>query len=181
MLEFFRAMRMFHKAPHSVAHNLKSLPANPDIESSSIQVTGQKPYDTTLFEEERFKARLTDTHADLLSTLPFEVISHIFCHACIPIHRNRKWERDCDPLLLGRISRRYRQYAWATSELWTTIIIQVIPSKLAAQTELLEEWIARTMGRPIDIYFEIETRVPMQISALYQSPLAPMTNHLSSQ
>ena len=151
-----------------MAHNLKSPLTNPDIhsdaessESSSIQVTGQESHDgdTTLLE--RFKAGPTEIHADLLSALPFEVTSHIFCYACKPtFHRNRKWQRNCDPLLLGQLSRRYRQYAWATSELWTTIIIQILPSKVAVQTELLEEWLARTMGRPIDIYFEIDTRLP---------------------
>jgi len=161
-------MRMFHKAPHSMAHNLKSPPANPagprprrTLTRPSIQVTCQESCDTTSFEKNIFKAGPTETHADLLSTLPFEVTSHIFCYACKPtFHGNRKWQRDCDPLLLGQLSRRYRQYAWATSELWTTIIIQVIPSKVAVQTELLEEWLARTMGRPIDIYFEIDTRLP---------------------
>ena len=171
-----------------MAHNLKSSLANPDIhsdsESSSIQVTGQESYDgdTTLCE-----AGPIETHADLLSALPFEVTSHIFYHACKPtFHRNQKWQRDCDPLLLGQLSRRYRQYAWATSELWTTIIIQVIPSRVAAQTELLEEWLARTMGRPIDIYFEIQTRVPMQMLLLLskprnnnQPPIVPMINLLA--
>ena len=162
-----------------MAHNLKSPLANPDIhsdaessESSSIQVTGQESHDgdTTLLE--RFKAGPTEIHADLLSALPFEVTSHIFCYACKPtFHRNRKWQRNCDPLLLGQLSRRYRQYAWATSELWTTIIIQVIPSKVAVQTELLEEWLARTRGRPIDIYFEIEAlRVSMEMPALFSKP-----------
>ena len=172
-----------------MAHNLKSLLANPDIhsdpESSSIQATGQESYhgDTgTLCETGPI-----ETHADLLSALPFEVTSHIFYHACKPtFHRNQKWQRDCDPLLLGQLSRRYRQYAWATSELWSTIIIQLIPSKVAAQTELLEEWLARTMGRPIDIYFEIQTRVPMQMLLLLskprnnnQPPIVPMINLLA--
>jgi hypothetical protein len=154
-------MRMFHSAPQ------RSPPINPAPRlyrthtQPSIQVTCQESDGTTLFNKKRFKARPTETHADLLSTLPFDVTSHIFCHACKPtFHGNRKWQRDCDPLLLGQLSRRYRQYAWATSELWTTIIIQVLPSKVAVQTELLEEWLARTTGRPIDIYFEIDTRLP---------------------
>lgn len=102
----------------------------------------------------------TETPVDLLSILPAEVISQIFYHACRPIDGNRKWRRDCYPLLLGQISRQYRQYAWATSELWATIILRVNPPKLAAQTELLEEWLTRTRDRPIDIYFEIEEWVP---------------------
>jgi len=101
-----------------------------------------------------------ETPADLLSTLPVEIISQIFYHACKP---NLKWQRDCSPLLLGQLSRQYRHYAWTTSELWATVVIRVNLSKnLAVQTELLEEWLARTMGRPIDIYFEVETSVPMQ-------------------
>jgi hypothetical protein len=122
---------------------------NPDIDSGSI-----------IFQRE--EKEQVETPTDLLSTLPVEVISYIFCHACTPIHGNRKWQRDCYPLLLGQISRRYRHYAWAISELWTTIVIQVNPPTSAAQTELLEEWLARTMGLPIDIYFEIETQLSMR-------------------
>jgi hypothetical protein len=157
-------MRMFHKAPQ------KSPPANPAPRSyrtqtqPSIQGTCQESHGTTLFKKKWFRAKPTETHADLLSTLPFDVISHIFCHACKPtFHKNRKWQQDYDPLLLGQLSRQYRRYEWATSELWTTIIIQVLPRKVATQTELLEEWLARTMDRPIDIYFEIDrfdTRLP---------------------
>ena len=163
---------MFHDASHFMAYNLKSplFDSDTDSDSDSWSTTCQESYDTTF--EEGFKGGLTETHIDLLSTLPFEVISNIFYHACKPIYRNRKWERDCYPLLLGRISRQYRQYAWATSELWTTIVIRVNPPKLTAQTKLLEEWLARTMGRPIDIYFEIETPGPIQweISMLLSNP-----------
>ena len=103
----------------------------------------------------------TETPADLLSTLPGEVTSYIFCHPCKPIPGNHKWQRHCYPLLLGRISRQYRQYAWVTSKLWATIVIQVNPPKSAVQTELLEE-LARMMGRPIDVYFKIETQLSIR-------------------
>jgi len=215
-----------------MSQNALRLPINSNLDFDSGSV---------IFQERKEKRR-TETRTDLLSTLPVEVISHVFYHcwrvfwdkgsgkhvkalfawetdgysglfpkqglymfsgsfiprkqtsfpavvyhACKPIHGNRKWQRDCDPLLLGRISRRYRQCAWATSELWATVIIQVIPNKVAAQTQLLEEWLASTRGRPIDIYFGIETRVPMQISTLLskptgdnnQPPIVPMINLLA--
>ncbi|KIM44090.1 hypothetical protein M413DRAFT_25570 [Hebeloma cylindrosporum] len=129
--------------------------------------------------------QIEETPVDLLSTLPDEVISIIFCDACQPIHRNRKWRRACYPLLLGQISRQYRQYAWATSELWTTVVIRIDIQKLAAQTELLEEWLARTMGRPIDIYFEIGDQLsrrwarPMSMPGRNPSSVVPMINLLA--
>jgi len=126
--------------------------------------------------------------ADLLSIFPSEIISVIFCHACKPI----KWQRDCHPLHLGQISRRYRHYAWATSELWTTIVIRLIPRirKVTAQTKLLKEWLGRAMGRPLDIYFEVErlssnvTRweTPMLLAKPgnnAQPTIAPMINLLA--
>jgi len=179
---FLQANRMFHESPHSWAYNLLP-PDEPDIdsesESDSWSITCQESYDTTLFEE-GLKEWPNNTQTDLLSILPFEVISHIFYHACKPIGGNRRWQRDCDPLLLGQLSRRYRRYAWATSELWTTIIIQVIPRKVTIQTELLKEWLARTMGRPIDIYFDIQdtpvsTRwgVSMLLSSKFSNHMQP--------
>jgi hypothetical protein len=160
-----------------MSQNALRLPVNPNLDFDSGSV---------IFQERKEKRR-TETRTDLLSTLPVQVISHIFYHACKPIYGNRKWHRDCDPLLLGQLSRRYRQCAWATSELWATIIIQVIPNKVAVQTQLLEEWLARTRGRPIDIYFGIETRVPMHISLFLsnptgdnkQPPIVPMINLLA--
>lgn len=99
---------MFHEAPHSLAYNLP--PAEPDIDSDSEpwSTTCRESYDTTLFEE-GVKEGPNETQTDLLSTLPFDVISRIFCDVCKPvaIGRNRKWQRDCNPLLLGKLSRRY--------------------------------------------------------------------------
>jgi len=152
---------------------MPELPAvNPNIDSGFIP-EGQE------------REAPAETPVDLLSTLPVEVISQIFCFACKPIGGNRIWQRDCTPLLFGRLSRRYRQYAWATSELWATIVIRVNLSKLAAQTELLEEWLARTMGRPIDIYFQIKTLVSrewglfLQPSNTNQPSIIPMIRLLA--
>ena len=65
----------------------------------------------------------------------------------------------------------------------------MLPKKVTAQTELLEEWIARTEGRPIDIYFDIDTRlstrweVSMLLSSKFnnhtQPPIIPMIHLLA--
>ena len=77
-----------------------------------------------------------------------------------------------------------------SSELWTTIVIRLVLRKVTAQTELLEQWLARVRGRPIDIYFEIEARRPnftrsetlmllAKPSKNGQSTISPMINLLA--
>ncbi|KAF8197033.1 hypothetical protein BJ912DRAFT_954579 [Pholiota molesta] len=94
---------------------------------------------------------------DLLR-LPDDIISQIFYHACLPIADNEEWRRAFYPLWLGGLCRAWRAIAWATSELWTTVVVRVFHEDVSEycysdQAELLEEWLQRTKGRKLDIYF----------------------------
>lgn len=94
---------------------------------------------------------------DLLR-LPNDVISQIFYHACLPIAEHEEWRRAFYPLWLGAFCRAWRAIAWATSELWTTVVLRVSHDdvseyRYSAQAELLEEWLRRTKGRKLNVYF----------------------------
>ena len=61
------------------------------------------------------------------------------------------------PLKLGSVCRKWRQLAWATPELWTTVYIGIEPSMMHSTVKslpgLLHEWLARSGVLPLTIYF----------------------------
>ena len=94
-----------------------------------------------------------------LPELPHDILSLIFWHACQPVLSARceygpRWEHTFYPLWLGKISRSWRETAWASSELWETIVLRINPKKIVIQTDLLREWFGRAKGRLLDIYIE---------------------------
>ncbi|CAA7266449.1 unnamed protein product [Cyclocybe aegerita] len=86
--------------------------------------------------------------------LPHEITEKIFFYACQRYPNDDKWYCPFYPLYFGRVCRAWRQLAWATSSLWTTVVIrQVEVQSTEVQSQLLEEWLKRTQGRPLEIYF----------------------------
>src|SRR5258708_4803368 len=61
------------------------------------------------------------------------------------------------PLKLGSVCRKWRQLAWATPDLWTTLHIGIKPSMMHSTAEslpgLLREWLTRSGALPLTIYF----------------------------
>ncbi|EDR07252.1 uncharacterized protein LACBIDRAFT_328087 [Laccaria bicolor S238N-H82] len=94
-----------------------------------------------------------------LPELPHDILSLIFWHACQPVLSARseygpRWERTFYPLWLGKISRSWRETAWASSELWEIIVLRINFKKIGIQTDLLREWFGRAKGRLLDVYIE---------------------------
>ncbi|KAF9483635.1 hypothetical protein BDN70DRAFT_276119 [Pholiota conissans] len=93
---------------------------------------------------------------DFLS-LPNDIITQIFDHACRPIAGDKEWRRSFYPLWLGRICRAWRDIAWESSEIWATVVVRVFDKERSGcnytvQAELLEEWLARAKGRKLSFY-----------------------------
>jgi len=61
------------------------------------------------------------------------------------------------PLKLGSVCRKWRQLAWATPDLWTTLYIGIKPSMIHSTAEslpgLLHEWLARSGALLLTVYF----------------------------
>lgn len=77
-----------------------------------------------------------------------------FC--CLPAHRNSAMNCRDFPLLLGRVCSKWRQIAYTTPRLWSSIHV-VIPSsethanEAAVRLRVFEEWIDRTGSCPLHI------------------------------
>ncbi|KDR72961.1 hypothetical protein GALMADRAFT_158595 [Galerina marginata CBS 339.88] len=92
--------------------------------------------------------------------LPDDVLSQVFEYVCQPDLdpiSNPRWRRTSYPLWLGKVCRAWRECAWATSEIWTTIIVRISTHNLGVQTDILREWLERAKGRPLDVYIEQST------------------------
>jgi hypothetical protein len=85
--------------------------------------------------------------------LPVEALSEIFILVV------KSWSSDPfasrgglpPPMQLAQICRAWRQIAFSTPLLWTSIRIVLPTKRLDVYEELLREWIARSAGCPLDL------------------------------
>jgi hypothetical protein len=108
-------------------------------------------------------------HDPFIHKLPPEIASHIL-RLSLPVLNNEKddpkaihgrWsvirKEWAAPLKLGSVCRKWRQLAWATPNLWTTLYIRIKPSMTPSTAgllpALLHEWLCRSGGLPLTIYF----------------------------
>jgi hypothetical protein len=108
-------------------------------------------------------------HDPFIHKLPPEIASHIL-RLSLPTLKNRKndpkgahgqWKfilkEWAVPLKLGSVCRKWRELAWATPDLWTTLYIRIKPSMTLSTAEslpgLLREWLGRSGVLPLTIYF----------------------------
>ncbi|KIM45534.1 hypothetical protein M413DRAFT_343054 [Hebeloma cylindrosporum] len=111
---------------------------------------------------------INTSHDPFTHKLPPEIASHILC-LCLPLLDNGKdyrkavhglWSIQREwaaPLKLGSVCRKWRQLAWATPGLWTTLYIRIKPSMPPSTAELLldliREWLGRSGVLPLTVYF----------------------------
>ena len=107
-------------------------------------------------------------HDPFVHKLPSEIASHII-RLSLPTLNNRKedledihqqWSiirKGWALLKLGSVCRKWRQLAWATPNLWTTLYIRIkasiTPSTAESLPDLLREWLGRSGAVPLTIYF----------------------------
>ena len=91
---------------------------------------------------------MNENHDHLIHKFPPEIASHIFIQ-CAPLSVSRYEEDRNTPLLLGSVCRRWRQLAWATPQLGSSIIVG--PRKVPL--ELIAEWLERSASLPLTIQF----------------------------
>jgi hypothetical protein len=93
------------------------------------------------------RTAMNENHDSLIHKFPPEIASHILIQCsppseCIDIHF------EPNPLYLGAVCQKWRQLAWATPELWTSIYIGSFNRDRA---QLVREWLDRSGGLPLSI------------------------------
>ena len=95
-------------------------------------------------------------HHDPFIHLPIEIASHIFAIYTEDLNSNFDpqafvVERG-GPLLLGAVSKFWRQVAFSTPLLWNTVNIHILSNEnLPTKIELTKEWLARSRQLPLHL------------------------------
>ncbi|KAJ3513488.1 hypothetical protein NLJ89_g2918 [Agrocybe chaxingu] len=121
--------------------------------------------------QERYslKYRINCVNDHLSSRLPPEIVSRIFV-LCVPDHMdiNVMFEDKGPsvPLLIGAVCKRWREIAWSTPDLWTTLQFHLDLGVLPQQQKRLDECLARSGELPLSIHLGIKS-LAGTISAFY--------------
>ncbi|KIM36224.1 hypothetical protein M413DRAFT_449280 [Hebeloma cylindrosporum] len=95
---------------------------------------------------------MNENHDRLIHRFPPEIASTIFFQYSLEKLRF-EYTRD-NPILLGAVCQKWRQLAWATPELWTSIYIGPDMEKMnwSSHTErIFSEWLERSRTLPLSI------------------------------
>ncbi|KAJ7244530.1 hypothetical protein C8J57DRAFT_1680882 [Mycena rebaudengoi] len=92
-------------------------------------------------------------HPSLL-TVPPEIISKIFIY-CLPQADGRGWLSPVTaPLLVTHISRKLREIAFATCQLWSSLRIDSRNPNVSADAHsFLHSWLGRAKGQPLSLTY----------------------------
>ena len=94
------------------------------------------------------RTAMNENHDSLIHKFPPEIASHIFIQCSPPIECVDIYFRP-NPLYLGAVCQKWRQLAWATPELWTSLDIGSFNRDRA---QLVHEWLDRSgTSLPLDI------------------------------
>jgi hypothetical protein len=119
-------------------------------------------------------------HHDPLAHLPVEIASHIFAIYTEDLNSyfnplSLRVERG-GPLLLGAVSKFWRQVAFGTPHLWNTVNIHILSNdNLPTKMELTKEWLARSRGLPLHLSLGYPTWNENESEL---NPLIPLFNEL---
>jgi hypothetical protein len=81
--------------------------------------------------------------------IPSEILTEIFQIACQPVDNGHR--QAVTPLFIGSICGLWRDTAWSTPLLWSTILLDVSRKQHGAQVQLLGDWLLRARSAPLSI------------------------------
>ena len=132
----------------------------------------------------RHVPKMDKIHNLLTRRVPREIASHIFAQCISSDLRRHQIQKEiiCQPLVLGAVCQSWRDIAWTTPQLWTTIIISILPPPdPSLKLELLDQWIARSRYLPLNISFNsFPNHLLSPMETLYY-PLIDLLNQHSSR
>ena len=147
-----------------------------------------------ILEEDRRKilAEINQCHDPFIQRLPVELASQIFAfcippqdHEADPRRISLLWSNSRDRIkpfniVLGAICRAWRQVAWSTPDLWSTLPIALHRGK---NKELILEWLGRSGQTPLDVFLVLDpiaASVPLTDTDIWK-PLIDIANGCSSR
>ena len=139
-------------------------PCAPCLELEIFDREAQSILERLSEDRRKILAQINRHHDPFIQRLPLELASQIFAF-CLPLR-----DPDTDPcynplfwsrskgryikpfnIVLGAICRAWRQVAWSTPKLWSTLPISLHRCDNRAYKELVSEWLMRSAQIPLDV------------------------------
>jgi len=113
-----------------------------------------------LVKRRALRTVMNENHDPLIYSFPTEITSHIFMQYAMP---SALFDRDnrSTPLYLGVVCRKWRQLAWATPRLWSSLLVgfrlrgQYNCSNESDLPQLVAEWLDRSASLPLTIRLDL--------------------------
>jgi hypothetical protein len=102
---------------------------------------------------------MNENHDRLILRFPPEIASHIFIQYAPPSALFNKGNRST-LLYLGAVCQKWRQLAWATPQLWSSLLVGSIEcgryncSSRSDLPQLISDWLERSASLPLTIRFD---------------------------
>jgi len=113
-----------------------------------------------LVKRRALRTVMNENHDPLIYSFPPEIASHIFMQYATP---SALFDRDnrSTPLYLGAVCRKWRQLAWATPRLWSSLLVgfrlrgRYNCSNESDLPQLVAEWLDRSASLPLTIRLDL--------------------------
>jgi hypothetical protein len=118
---------------------------------------------------ESLQINIDQDHDALTRHLPPELVSHIFTIYTENFNSSfdiQQPSAECGPLLLGAVSKLWREVAFGTPQLWNTINFQsrsLDLNKIKTKIELVKQWVDRSSQLPLYISLGAEAMHTKQL------------------
>ena len=98
------------------------------------------------------RTTMNENHDPFIHKFPPEIASHIFMQCSPPSVSFDKYD-GTNPLYFGAVCQKWRQLAWGTPELWTSLHIDCIRNLKYNNdlSKLVDEWLERSASLPLTI------------------------------
>ncbi|KAF8881063.1 hypothetical protein CPB84DRAFT_258524 [Gymnopilus junonius] len=128
-----------------------------------------------LHQREKMMLEYNRAHPSIFDRLPVEAISAVFSYYVSTFSGGQEL-----PFVLGAVSRKWRQIAWATSGVWSSFIVDVRKyASYMSQTrlQLAKDWLSRSGRLPLSITVQVEDS--FKNSTLWLSEFHPLIDAIS--
>jgi len=187
-------MTLWRISTLSTANLSPTLSIDPGFNTLTMYTSDPPPYsiadpysDSAVVDDNNDSSiEVCSTSGTGFSTLSTEIIGEILLYVCTPTQNRdhelnmeppQRWVRGNNPLALGSVCRGWRDYIWSTSEFWTTVILRLAQDKDRFPMEILQDWLDRAKGRPLDIFVYCPPTSVLREMKYMQKALALLAEH----
>ncbi|KIM38268.1 hypothetical protein M413DRAFT_448001 [Hebeloma cylindrosporum] len=124
-----------------------------DIELEKEMNQGEGSIDSKIQKRRALRTTMNENHDRLIHRFPPEIAFEIFIQYGASF--DKRGDSRSHPLYLGAVCQKWRQLAWATPELWTSLHIASSPLQVnESLPQLVAQWLERSAALPLTIDFE---------------------------